>query len=159
MATRTTNELASALRSTRANMLGTDDEKHYWDCHDAADELIRLKEIIDDYAAIAAASAREIKQVRQSYARSDEKRCDSDMCGATRAGEIARMRSQPCPYVTGTVTRYCTLTPFTLTDEEREAVAAGLGALERLYEDSPPISKPIYEQHAPKLRALLERTK
>jgi hypothetical protein len=47
----------------------------------------------------------------------------------------------------------------TLTDEEREAVAAGLGALERLYEDSPPISKPIYEQHAPKLRALLERTK
>ena len=24
-----------------------------------------------------------------------------------------------CPYVTGTVTRYCTLTPFTLTDSER----------------------------------------
>ena len=24
-----------------------------------------------------------------------------------------------CPYVTGTVTRYCTLTPFTLTDAER----------------------------------------
>ncbi len=47
----------------------------------------------------------------------------------------------------------------TLTDEERAAIAAGLGALERLYEDSPPISKPIYEQHAPKLRALLERTK
>jgi len=28
----------------------------------------------------------------------------------------------PCPYVTGTVTRYCTLTPFTLTDAEREAI-------------------------------------
>lgn len=27
-----------------------------------------------------------------------------------------------CPYVTGTVTRYCTLTPFTLTDAEREAI-------------------------------------
>ena len=27
-----------------------------------------------------------------------------------------------CPYITGTVTRYCTLAPFTLTDEEREAV-------------------------------------
>jgi hypothetical protein len=38
------------------------------------------------------------------------------------AGEIERLRSQPCPYVTGTVTRYCTLTPFTLTDAEREAV-------------------------------------
>jgi hypothetical protein len=49
---RTTNELAGALRSTRANMLGTEDEKHYWDCHDAADELIRLKQIIDDYAFI-----------------------------------------------------------------------------------------------------------
>jgi uncharacterized protein (UPF0262 family) len=33
-------------------MLGTEDEKHYWDCHDAADELIRLKKIIDDYAFI-----------------------------------------------------------------------------------------------------------
>jgi hypothetical protein len=38
------------------------------------------------------------------------------------AAEIERLRSQPCPYVTGTVTRYCTLTPFTLTDAEREAV-------------------------------------
>jgi hypothetical protein len=38
------------------------------------------------------------------------------------AAEIERLRSQPCPYVTGTVTRHCTLTPFTLTDEEREAI-------------------------------------
>jgi hypothetical protein len=29
---------------------------------------------------------------------------------------------KPCPYVTGKTTQYCTLTPFTLTDEEREAV-------------------------------------
>ena len=36
--------------------------------------------------------------------------------------EIARLRSQPCPYVTGDTTRYCTLTPLTLTDEEREAL-------------------------------------
>lgn len=28
-------------------------------------------------------------------------------------------RAEPCPHVTGTTTRYCTLTPFTLTDEER----------------------------------------
>lgn len=27
-----------------------------------------------------------------------------------------------CPYITGSVTRYCTLTPFTLTEAEREAV-------------------------------------
>ena len=33
-----------------------------------------------------------------------------------------------CPYVTGTVTRYCTLTPFTLTDAEREAVETAMNA-------------------------------
>jgi len=36
--------------------------------------------------------------------------------------DIERLRSQPCPYVAGTVTRYCTLTPFTITDAEREAI-------------------------------------
>jgi hypothetical protein len=38
------------------------------------------------------------------------------------ADEIDRLRSQPCPYVTGNVTRHCTLTPLTLTDAERDAV-------------------------------------
>jgi hypothetical protein len=33
-----------------------------------------------------------------------------------------------CPYVTGTVTRYCTLTPFTLTDAEREAITTAMNA-------------------------------
>ena len=38
------------------------------------------------------------------------------------AAEIERLRSQPCPYVTGRVTKYCTLSSPTLTDAEREAV-------------------------------------
>ena len=38
------------------------------------------------------------------------------------ADEIERLRSQPCPYVTGRVTKYCTLSSPTLTDAEREAV-------------------------------------
>jgi hypothetical protein len=29
---------------------------------------------------------------------------------------------KPCPYVTGKTTKYCTLTPFTLTDVERAAI-------------------------------------
>jgi len=33
-----------------------------------------------------------------------------------------------CPHITGTVTRYCTLTPFTLTDAERWAIAEAAGA-------------------------------
>jgi hypothetical protein len=43
-------------------------------------------------------------------------------CVTHAADEIERLRSQPCPHVTGTVTQHCTLTPFTLTDAEREAV-------------------------------------
>jgi hypothetical protein len=31
-------------------------------------------------------------------------------------------RQAECPYVTGKTTRYCTLTPFTLTDAERSAI-------------------------------------
>ena len=54
----------------------------------------------------------------------------------------------PCPYVTGTVTRYCTLTPFTLTDAEREALHHVVG-------DVADISGPVEDT----LRGLLERTK
>jgi hypothetical protein len=66
------------------------------------------------------------------------------------AGEIERLRSQPCPYVTGTVTRYCTLTPFTLTDEEREAV--------RFFSKiDGPHNVPVANKRAATLRGLLER--
>lgn len=44
------------------------------------------------------------------------------------ADEIDRLRERPCPFVTGRVTRYCTLTPLTLTDAEREAVAWAVSA-------------------------------
>jgi len=65
------------------------------------------------------------------------------------AAEIERLRAMPCPYVTGTVTRYCTLTPFTLTDAEREAIR---------------FAAVLYEQggragDADTLRTLLERTR
>jgi hypothetical protein len=47
----------------------------------------------------------------------------------------------------------------TLTDAEREAIAAGLGALEAIYDDDEPqISRPLYDAYAPTLRGLLERT-
>jgi hypothetical protein len=51
-----------------------------------------------------------------------------------------------CPYVTGKTTRYCTLTPFTLTDAEREALHwfAHYG---------------LPEHRAATLRGLLERTR
>jgi hypothetical protein len=45
-----------------------------------------------------------------------------------QAAEIARLRSQLCPYVVGRTTLHCSLTPFTLTDAEREAIAEAVGA-------------------------------
>lgn len=37
------DDIAKRLRSTRADMIGTDDEQHYWDCHDAAREIESLR--------------------------------------------------------------------------------------------------------------------
>lgn len=76
------------------------------------------------------------------------------------AGEIDRLRSRPCPYVTGTVTRYCTLTPFTLTDAEREAVEVCAHAAENCNGFGGDPTRPaIYggRQVAATLRGLLER--
>ncbi len=71
------------------------------------------------------------------------------------AAEIERLRSQPCPYVTGETTRYCTLTPFTLTDAEREAIVDALQYWERL--DGPDYTEDD-AAIAATLRGLLERT-
>jgi len=38
------------------------------------------------------------------------------------ADEMERLSQAPCPHVVGTTTMHCSLTPFTLTEEEREAV-------------------------------------
>lgn len=70
------------------------------------------------------------------------------------AAEIERLRSQPCPYVTGKTTQYCTLTPFALTDAEREAVRYMIAAGKFGQRDAA-----LTEEHAATLRGLLERTK
>jgi len=40
------DDITTRLRQTRADMIGTADEAHYWDCHDAAAEIERLREAI-----------------------------------------------------------------------------------------------------------------
>jgi len=37
-------DLATRLRQTRADMIGTHDEQHYFDCHEAAAEIERLRQ-------------------------------------------------------------------------------------------------------------------
>ena len=58
---------------------------------------------------------------------------------------------QPCPYVTGKTTRYCTLTPFTLTDAEREAVRNAAELMQEMWDKEPGPSM------VATLRGLLER--
>jgi hypothetical protein len=60
------------------------------------------------------------------------------------------MDDKPCPYVTGSVTRYCTLTPFTLTGAEREAIAQAIDAEAGM--------APAEPWAIATLRGLLERT-
>ena len=43
-------DIVSRLRRTRANMLGTADDAHFHDCHDAADEIERLRSALLDTA-------------------------------------------------------------------------------------------------------------
>ena len=71
---------------------------------------------------------------------------------AAAEAKAARLRSQPCPYVAGNVTRYCTLTPLTLTDAERGAVEEAIGWYVGVDDDR-------CQQVAATLRGLLERTK
>jgi hypothetical protein len=67
---------------------------------------------------------------------------DSVGVGAELAARITRMNEM-----------------LTLTDAEREAIAAGLGALEAIYDDEPQVRRPLYDAYAPTLRGLLERTR
>ena len=66
--------------------------------------------------------------------------------------------NKECPYVTGNVTRYCTLTPFTLTDAEREAVDDGVRCVEYVAAHGQPARADLASSAAT-LRALLERTR
>jgi hypothetical protein len=51
-----TSDIARRLRQTRANMLGTADEEHYWDCHAAADEIERQRLTDAEREAVEAAA-------------------------------------------------------------------------------------------------------
>jgi hypothetical protein len=46
-------DITTRLRQTRANMIGTDDEQHYWDCYDAAAAIERLRLTDEEREAIA----------------------------------------------------------------------------------------------------------
>ena len=55
-------DLIKRLRQTRANMLGTDDEKHYWTCHEAASEIEFFREKEAQYLDMLIRQAKTIKE-------------------------------------------------------------------------------------------------
>jgi hypothetical protein len=63
-------DIVNSLRQTRANMLGTPDEQHYWDCHEAADEIELLRRMISDGEVgfeILAAQNRRLRAVLELF--------------------------------------------------------------------------------------------
>ena len=50
------------LRATRADMLGTDDEEHYRDCHEAADTIELLRGKLKESNAACKAFLRELRK-------------------------------------------------------------------------------------------------
>jgi hypothetical protein len=46
------SDITTRLRQTRADMIGTDDEQHYWDCYDAAAAIERLRLTDEEREAI-----------------------------------------------------------------------------------------------------------
>lgn len=63
------NEHAKNLRRTRADMLGTDDEEHYWECHAAADEIERLEGDRDHHWKISMDLSDKIERLRAALRR------------------------------------------------------------------------------------------
>lgn len=47
------SDIVVRLRQTRANMIGTDDEQHYWDCHDAANLIQSLRGDVHQWRSVA----------------------------------------------------------------------------------------------------------
>ena len=117
---------------------------------DIATRLRRWTHAVDAVPAsdLMDEAADEIERLRTAIRRLAEQDATLSVCN----GNVTV--TMDCPYVTGTVTRYCTLTPFTLTDEEREAIEEAM----RQVVESDCIATPHALEVIDTLRGLLERT-
>jgi hypothetical protein len=116
---------------------------------EAAAEVARLRTVCECYAHSSAAACREIASLR-GYRDAAEADRDIAMLAAERLrnGAVDGRETVTCPHVVGTTTQYCSLTPLTLTDAEREAV-----------ENAADVIDAKTCGNAATLRGLLERTK
>jgi hypothetical protein len=58
------NDTVTRLRQTRANMIGTEDEQHYFDCQEAAGEIERLRGDLEVRRLQLDAAAGEVQKLR-----------------------------------------------------------------------------------------------
>jgi hypothetical protein len=120
-------DIATRLRQTRANMIGTDDEQHYWDCYDAAAAIERLRLTDEEREAISRVydllcdRSREL----QSATRLDEAR-PLIQWAKTLQGLWERLSGSAAISGAGKSAPAAN-TPLTLTDAEREAIAYYIG--------------------------------
>lgn len=56
-------DITTRLRQTRADMIGTDDEEHYYDCHEAAGDIERLRQ----WGRLTPGERQAIKEAADAY--------------------------------------------------------------------------------------------
>ena len=118
------------------------------------DIVTRLRQWVDretiesDPAGAITAAADEIEKLRMAI----RLLADQDATLSVIGGNVNV--DMDCPYVTGNTTRYCTLTPFTLTKDELEAIKSAIAACEDITYGSA-----TDQEAADTLKALLARTK
>jgi hypothetical protein len=114
---------------------------------------VRLRRWTHDANAVPASdlmdeAAAEIERLREAIRRLADQDATLSVC---EGNVIVQMDEVKCPYVVGKTTLYCSLTPLTLTDAEREAIATAIAECESM-----PVAKTRVA--ADTLRALLKRT-
>jgi hypothetical protein len=71
-------DIVTRLRQARANMIGTDDEQHYFDCHEAAGEIERLRR----WCRLTDVERDALKEAADAYSDNDDDQGSAEIADA-----------------------------------------------------------------------------
>lgn len=80
-------DIVTRLRQARANMIGTDDEQHYFYCHEAAGEIERLRRL----CRLTDVERDALKEAADAYADNDDDQGSAEIADALR-GLLDRLK-------------------------------------------------------------------